>query len=180
MKLLITLFLVFNLYANDRLTIYNLYQNNNFEEACNLGFKTFYKNKQDENFLSLYAFSCLEADNINRLSLPIANLKFSKESRANATYFSIILMQKKLLYQALIDGYNFESLNLPTTDYVLSKVFDSYVKLGTHEKRPYYIFKDLNDQNHLYKLYLIQDNKLKKIVIEEFYDTISIKRHVYW
>jgi len=180
MKLIIGLLLVLNLFANDTITMYKLYQNQEYEKACDIGLKIFYKNKQDENFLSLYAFSCLQSDNINRLALPIANLKYTRESRANASYFSVILMQKKLLYHALIDGYDLKSLNLPTTDYILSKVFDAYAKLENTEKKPYYIFKDENDKKRVYKLYLIQDKKVKKIVIEEFYDTIAIKRHVYW
>jgi hypothetical protein len=89
-------------------------------------------------------------------------------------------MQKKLLYHALIDNYDLSSLNLPTTDYVLSKIFDFYAKLGTHEARTFYLFEDKDDKKLTYKLYLERDSKLNKIVIEEYYDTISIKRHVYW
>jgi hypothetical protein len=89
-------------------------------------------------------------------------------------------MQKKLLYHALIDNYDLSSLSLPTTDYVLSKVFDFYAKLGVHEPRAFYLFEDENDKKLSYKLYLEKDTKLSKIVIEEFYDTINIKRRVYW
>jgi len=80
----------------------------------------------------------------------------------------------------LIDGYNLSSLDLPSTDYVLSKVFDLYAKLGEHESRAFYLFEDDTDKKLTYKLYLTKDDKLSKIVIEEFYDTITLKRHVYW
>ena len=110
----------------------------------------------------------------------MALLKFSRESRANSAYFSVILMQKKLLYHSLIDGYSLSSLKLPTTDYILSKVFDMYAKLGIHEARSFYLFEDANDKKLTYKLYLAKDGKVNKIIIEEFYDTITIKRHVYW
>jgi len=69
---------------------------------------------------------------------------------------------------------------LPTTDYVLSKVFDLYASLGDHDSRTFYLFDDKNDKKLTYKLYLTKDDKLSKIVIEEFYDTIIIKQHVYW
>jgi len=181
MKIILGLFLTINLFAvSTKYNIYALFQEQKYSQACDLGFKNFYKNIKDENFLSVYAFSCLKADNINRLSLPVANLKASKESRANASYFSVILMQKKLLYHALIDGYDFTNINLPSTDYVLSKVFDLYVKLGKHNKQEVYFLKDTDNDKLTYKMYLIKHNNLNKIVIEEFYDTIVVKRHVYW
>jgi hypothetical protein len=179
MRMLILLFLVINAYADLKQDMFNLYQNKKFEEVCNLGFDNFGNNSKDEEFLSLYAFACLNSDFIDRLAIPTAILKFSKESRANAAYFSIIVMQKKLLYHALIDGYDLSSFNLPTTDYVLSKVFDLYSKLGKHESRAFYLFENPDDKKLIYKLYLSQSDGISKIVIEEFYDTIIVKRHVY-
>ncbi|NOR58284.1 MAG: hypothetical protein GQ474_07160, partial [Sulfurimonas sp.] len=151
-----------------------------YEDVCSIGFDNFKRYKKDEEFVSLYAFACLNSDYIDRLAIPVAVLKFSPESRANSAYFSVILMQKKLLYHALVDNYNLSSLNLPTTDYILSKVFDFYAELGVHESRNFYLFEDAKDKKLTYKLYLAKDSKLKKIVIEEFYDTITVKRHVYW
>ncbi|WP_324170802.1 hypothetical protein [Sulfurimonas sp.] len=180
MKTLLILVLSINLYATIKENMFTLYQNKKYEKVCDIGFYNFKNNKIDEEFVSLYAFSCLNSDYLDRLATPIALLKFSKESRANSAYFSVILMQKKLLYHALIDNYDISSLNLPTTDYVLSKVFDFYAKLGKHEARAFYLFEDENDKKLTYKLYLEKDNRVKKIVIEEFYDKITIKRHIYW
>ncbi len=180
MKSLLILLLSINLYATIKENMFTLYQNNKYEKVCDIGFDNFKKNKKDEEFVSLYAFSCLNSDYLDRLAIPIALLKFSQESRANSAYFSVILMQKKLLYHALIDNYDLSSLNLPTTDYVLSKVFDFYAKLGKHEARAFYLFEDKNDNKLTYKLYLEKNGRVKKIVIEEFYDTITIKRHIYW
>ena len=180
MKLLLILLLSLSLYADIKQNMFNLYQNEKYERVCSIGFDNFKKNKKDEEFVSLYAFACLKSDYIDRLAIPVALLKFSPESRANSAYFSVILMQKKLLYHALIDNYDLSSLNLPTTDYVLSKVFDFYAKLGAHEPRTFYLFEDAKDKKLTYKLYLAKDRRLNKIIIEEFYDTITIKRHVYW
>jgi len=180
MKLLLTLVLALNLYANTKQNMFNLYQNSKYEKVCQIGFDNFKKNKRDEEFVSLYAFSCLNSDYIDRLAVPTAVLKFSKEARANSAYFSVILMQKKLLYHALVDNYDLSEFTLPTTDYVLSRVFDLYSKIGKHEPRAFYLFDDPNDSKLTYKLYLVREYKLNKIVIEEFYDTITIKRHVYW
>jgi len=180
MKIVLILFLALNLYANVKQDMFNLYQNQKYEDVCTMGFDNFNKNSKDEEFISLYAFACLNSDFIDRLAIPVAMLKFSKESRSNSAYFSVILMQKKLLYHALQDNYDLSTLKLPTTDYVLSKVFDFYSKLKKHEPRTFYLFEDDNDIKLTYKLYLSKDDKLNKMVIEEFYDTITIKRHVYW
>lgn len=180
MKIILVLLLTLSLYADIKQNMFNLYQNKKYEAVCTLGFDNFSDNKVDEEFVSLYAFACLNSDFIDRLSIPTAVLKFSKESRANSAYFSIILMQKKLLYHALVDNYDLSEFSLPTTDYVLSKVFDLYSKIGKHEPRVFYLFEDPQDNKLTYKVYLAKDYKLDKIVIEEFYDTINIKRHVYW
>lgn len=180
MKIILLIFLAFSLNANIKQSMLNLYQNNKFEESCTMGFNYFENNKEDEEFISLYAFSCLHSDYIDRLAIPIAMLKFSNEARANSAYLSTILMQKKLLYHALVDNYDLSPLKLPTTDYVLSKIFDYYAELGPHEQRDIYLFEDKKDKKLTYKLYLTNDEKLKKIVIEEFYDTIIIKKHIYW
>ncbi|MFT7003291.1 MAG: hypothetical protein ACJAWW_000637 [Sulfurimonas sp.] len=180
MKILLILLFTLGLYADVKQNMFNLYQNKKYQDVCNIGFDNFKKNKKDENFVSLYAFSCLKSDYIDRLAIPVALLKFSPEARSNSAYFSIILMQKKLLYHALIDNYDLTALNLPTTDYVLSKVFDYYSKLGVHKARVYYLFEDKDDKKLTYKLYLEKDRKLNKIVIEEFYNTVMLTRHVYW
>ena len=126
MKIIIFILLAFNLHANIKRDMLNLYEDKKYKEACILGFNNFKYKEQDEDFVSLYAFSCLHSDYIDRLALPIAMLKLSSEARANSAYLSIILMQKKLLYHALVDNYDLSSLKLPSTDYVLSKVFDFY------------------------------------------------------
>jgi hypothetical protein len=181
MRLFIILLFLTNSYAGDvKQEMFGLYQNNKFEKVCTMGFDNFGKYKRDEEFVSLYAFACLNSDYIDRLAVPTAVLKFSKEARANSAYFSVILMQKKLLYHSLVDGFELSELKLPTTDYVLSKVFDLYSKLGKHEKRAFYLFEDPKDKKLSYKLYLAKDYKIAKMVIEEYYDTMLLKRHIYW
>ncbi|MBE0513777.1 hypothetical protein [Sulfurimonas sp.] len=178
--LLLTTLLAITLYADVKREMLELFQNKDYKEACTIGFKNFAKYSKDEEYVSLYGFSCLNVDYVDRLSVPVTVLKLTPESRANAAYFSIILMQKKLLYHALLDNYDISSLNLPTTDYVLSKVFDFYTKYGKHEPKEFYIFEDEDDKNLKYKLYILKDGKIDKIVIEEFYNSISTKKHIYW
>jgi hypothetical protein len=128
--------------------------------------------------MTLYAFACLNSDYIDRLNLPISKLKFSKEARSNAAYFSVILMQKKLLLHAMADGYDISNFKLPSTDFILSKIFDLYLKAPKGKEQ--YTFDDPNNQSATYKLYLEQSQGVHKIVIEEYYDKILTKRHFYW
>ncbi len=180
MRILLFLLLTLTLHASLKEDMFHLYQNEKYADVCTMGFEHFNQNVKDEEFVSLYAFACLKSDNIDRLATPIALLKFTKEARANSAYFSVILMQKKLLFHALNDNYTLAKLELPTTDYVLSRVFDLYAKLGQHEPRTFYLFEDPKDPKLTYKLYLLKNDRLNKMVIEEYYDTISLKRHVYW
>lgn len=180
MKVVIALLLALSLYADTKKELLHLFQNKQYEEACNLGFKNFSDNSKDEEYVSLYSFACLNIDYVDRLSVAITTLKYSKEARANASYFSTILLQKKLLYHAMLDDYDISSLNLPKTDYVLSKVFDLYTKKAKGEKREYYIFEDEDNTALKYKLYILKDGKIDKVVIEEFYNSVSIKKHIYW
>lgn len=180
MKIVILLIIYISLNADIKDTMFNYYQNKKFEKVCNIGHRVLDKNAKDEEFVSLYAFGCLKSDYIDRLTIPISLLKFTKESRSNSAYFSVILMQKKLLYHALVDKYELYKLELPSTDYVLSKVFDLYSKLGNHERRNVYFFEDKQNKKINYKLYLEKDGNLSKMVIEEFYDTMAVHRHVYW
>jgi len=180
MKIVFILLLSIHLFAGIKENMFSLYQNNKYNDVCSIGFNNLYAHSKDEEFVSLYAFSCLKSDYIDRLAIPITMLKFTQESRSNAAYLSVILMQKKLLYHALLDGYDISELKLPTTDYVLSKVFDLYAQLQKHDPRIFYIFEDENDHKLTYKLYLSKDKRVKKMVIEEFYETTMLKQHIYW
>ncbi len=182
MKIIFYLLLLFSvsLSANIKKDMLNFYENKKYAKVCNLGFRHFNKYSKDQDFLMLYSFGCLHSDFIDRLTLPIGMLKYTKEARANAAYFAAILLQKKLLYNALIDNYQLSKYKLPTTDYILSKIFDYYVALGKHPPRDFYLFNDLKNPKLTYKLYLKKNSKPYKMIIEEYYDDTLIKKHTYW
>ncbi len=179
MRYLLILLLSVNIYANMTNTLLELYKDGKYKQVCKKGFDYFQKYKRGEKFISIYAFGCLKSDYIDRLVVPIAALKRSKEARANATYFSVILMQKKMLYQALVDNYEIKDLKLPTTNYVLSKVFDMYVQNQETGKK-FYIFQDKENKDLKYKLYILKNRKLSKMIIEEYLNNKRIKQHIYW
>lgn len=176
--LLFTTALVLN--ADAKMETYKLYQSAKYEEACQSGEKILDQYKKDEEFVSLYAFACLNADYLDKLTIPISTLKNSAESRANAAYFAVILMQKKLLIHALTDQYDLKPIKLPTTDYVLSTVFDLYTKDGAPKNQRRYNYVDPQDANKSYRLFVTKSGPAPKMVIEEYYDKIMTKRHIYW
>jgi lipopolysaccharide biosynthesis regulator YciM len=179
-KVLVLLFISVSLFSNVKQDMLDLYQNKKYAKVCNKSFKKLNRFKKDEEFVSLYGFACLKADYIDKLSIAIPLLKSSKEARSNSAYFSVILMQKKLLHHSMMDGKEISNINLPTTTHVLSKVFDMYQKLGKHKKRGYYFFDDTDNKKLNYKLYIIKNKENSAIAIEELYDSVIIKKHIFW
>lgn len=159
-------------------TIFEQYQQGNYLNACNLGFKNFSQYQEDEAYVSLYAFACLKADQIDRLAAPIMRLSESDEARTNASYFSVIIMQQKLLMQALYDNKPIKNLKFPTSEHILSKLFDLYVK----NPQPGELIKEYQDPSNPrlgYKLYTMEHNGRKRISIDEYYDKILTIHHIY-
>lgn len=170
------LFFSISLFANVKDDLFRLYKAKEYQKACHKGLSSFSDYKEDDEFVSLYAFACLKADSIDRLAIPIIMLKETSQGRTNASYFSVILMQKALLFHSLKDSYKLSSLNLPTTDYILSKVFELYSKDKSQMKQSIYTFQDEDDKLKSYKLYL-EDSE--KMIIEELYNNNIIKVHTY-
>ncbi|MDD5160354.1 MAG: hypothetical protein PHI47_09905 [Sulfuricurvum sp.] len=180
MKLLLSffLFLTHSLYADVSQKLFELYQKGMYNEACHYGYSFFSQNENNEPFVSLVGFSCLKSDQIDRLSPVISTLSETPDARANSAYFSLILMQKKLLMRALYDNQPIQNLKFPTSSYILSKVFDLYVK---NPKKSDIIKEYIDPINSRqgYKLYTTQVNGQKSIVVDEYYDKILTFHHIY-
>jgi len=166
------------LYANTPTKMYQLYEKGEYVASCNLGLLHFKEFEFNEGYVSIYAFSCLKADQIDRLNTPLMRLSQSSEARANASYFSMLVMQKKLLIQALYDNLSLKSLKFPTSSHLLSKIFTLYC----NNPQPENSIKEYTDATNIrisYKLYATQLNGRKTIAIDEYYDKILTLHHVY-
>lgn len=155
-----------------------LYQKGVYIESCKLGGENYKKIQSNEDHVSLYAFSCLNADQIDRLNISIKTLNQGVEARTNASYFSLLVLQKKLLSQSLYDNYPLKSLKLPTSSHLLSKIFDLYCKnpqAGNAIKE----YIDPLNPKQTYKLYTMQIDSYKTFAIDEYYDKILTKHHIY-
>lgn len=179
MRILILMMFTAALFAVTPEKLYDLYQNGQYHQACNEGIYDLTRYQQNEKFVSLYAFSCLYADRIDRLALPIVLLSKSEEARKNAAYLSLILTQKMLLRSALEGHRPLNDLKLPTTDTLLSKIFSLYCDNAGSKMGNNYTFKDPEDPRTSYRLYLDQRQASPDLIIEVYYDTIMTKRHTY-
>ncbi|MDD2839001.1 hypothetical protein [Sulfuricurvum sp.] len=175
--LLLTLFL-HPLFADSNTQLFTLYQQGKYTEGCNFGYSVFSQNKRNEAFVSLLGFSCLKADQVDRLSLVISNLQETPEARANSAYFSLLLMQKKLLMRALYDSKPIQDLRFPTSSHLLSKIFDLYIN-NPQNNAMIKEYTDKQNPRQSFKLYTTQVNGKKSIAIDEYYDKILTVHHVY-
>jgi len=159
------------LFSSNLSTLYKKYEKQEYDKACDYGRKYLFKNNniKNEKYLTLYGLSCLETDKLERISIPMIHLKMTKNSRANASYFSTILLQKYLLFQALVDKKKIKNLHLPTTNFVLSKVFNLYVEEKFILKNGVYKFEDNKKKNIRYQLYLEETLKDKRYMIIDIY-----------
>lgn len=156
-------------------TLVRHYKQKDYAYVCKYGIRLFQELRKDENLLSMYAFSCLKIDFLGRLYTPLAIMGKSAESRRNRSYLSLILAQKNILISAIADGMEFTNLSVPTTDYIISKVFNLYFQ------KKYKRINDtivMQDGENRYRLFIRQSPKGYKIlVIEEYKDGILQKVH---
>ncbi len=158
------------------------YKNHQYEKVCSseITHTLYNRYKSNENFVNMYAASCLKTDMINRLSQPIIHLRKTMRSRTNALYYSTVLYQKKLLYHAVIDGLNTIPKDIPTTEYILSRVYDMYARNDYKKQGNTFIFTD-KKFSKTYKMYIQNaSDGFKKLVIESYKDNKKIKTRLYW
>ena len=170
------------LFSSNLSILYKLYVNQEYNKACDYGRKYLFKNSNIENekYLTLYGLSCVETDNIDRISLPMIHLKSTKDARANASYFGAILLQKQLLLQALVDKKELHDLHLPKTNFVLSKIFYLFMEKKYKFKNEVYKFQDETKENLSYQLYIKRDKKHRvSMIIDVYQNDKFTKRYNY-
>ncbi|MBR8464051.1 hypothetical protein KDD93_05625 [Campylobacter sp. faydin G-24] len=149
-----------------------------YKKVCSNAVESYFKKSDDEEIMSLYGMACLKLHEINRLAAPMFKLVRNKQSRENAAYFADILLKKKLLYHAVIDDVDISYIRLPRSDYILSFIFDKFVKKEYINDSGTYIFKEANSDTH-YEL-SVKDGEIKRLVLRIFKDE-EIKTEIeYW
>lgn len=147
-----------------------------YDLVCKEGLKQYYNGKQDEMFVSLVGISCANVDNINPLGTMQAKLVSSKEARETSSYFASLILQKRLIYQFMLDETSLQNLELPKSGHILSFVFEHLGngKFVYINKSPKMIKIDEKGKSVLISL---SDDEVKKVLIDEYDGAILTKRH---
>ncbi len=149
-----------------------------YEEACEVGRALLGENERDEKVLSLIGMACMNADYINVLSVIQSRLNSSPEARSNATLFTSLLLQKRLIFQFVYDGVDISIFSLPVSDHPLSVAFRSlrdgrYKVLDTDEG--HFTFSE----NGLHYLLYIDDAQKGRIAIDVIHADGRVDQHRY-
>lgn len=163
-------------YGYSKTEILRDYQNKQYQKVCGLWAELIVANEKDENIFTAVGDACAKEDAINSLCGVIKHLIGTKETRESASYFATLVLQKKLIYQFMLDGINLQDLRLPKTDHVLSRVFDELARGNyTFDNEKKVI---INTPSMNYLLWL-ESQKPQKMNIDEMKDGKLIKRHWY-
>ncbi len=164
--------------ARDIRPFINDFKAEKYNKVCEKGSRLFYGGYTDENFISLVGISCAKVDRINILGMLQRSLVNTESSRENASYFSTLILQKRLIYQFMIDGTDLSDLNLPSSRHILSRVFENlssknYTVLSKHPKL-------IEIEEHGRKIIVsVSDDKPIKVLVDEYTSTGELKRHWY-
>ena len=177
MRILLALLGVFlsSLYAYSYNDLLKDYEAKNYEKVCSDGSVFLIRNDKNEQILTAIGDACARVDAINPLGNVSKNLISTKEYRESGSYFATLVLQKKLIYQFMLDNINLKELKLPRTNHVLSRVFEQLSK-GNYEMVEKRIEITTPEMN--YVLWLSDDDP-KKVYIDENKDGKLVKRHWY-
>ena len=149
-----------------------------YNQVCEKGSSLYYGGYADENFVSLVGVSCAKVDRINVLGMFQRSLVSTKSSRENASYFSTLILQKRLIYQFMIDGLVLSNLKLPASNHLLSRVFEqlSQGQFTIVSETPKLV--EINENGRRVIL-SVSDDEPKRVLIDEYTTTGELERHWY-
>jgi len=164
-----------SLYAYSYTELLRDYEAKQYEKVCSQGSVFLIKNDKNENILTAIGDACAKIDAINPLGNVVKNLISTPENRESGSYFATLVLQKKLIYQFMLDGINLKELRLPRTEHVLSRVFEELAK-GNYALKDKKV--EISTPVMDYLLWL-SDETPAKVYIDELKDGKLVNRHWY-
>ncbi len=164
-----------SLYAYTHTELLRDYEAKQYEKVCSQGNIFLIKNEKNENILTAIGDACAKVDTINPLGNVVKNLISTPENRESGSYFATLVLQKKLIYQFMLDGINLKELRLPRTEHVLSRVFEELVK-GNYTTKDKKI--EIKTPVMDYLLWVVEENPAK-VYIDELKNEKLVNRHWY-
>lgn len=179
MKFIIFLLSIFTIsFAVTIEDVKNWDQIGQYNRICKENVRNLFIEKQNESLANIYAKACLSMDKVNELVVPMVMLYKTPEARENASLYSTILFQKKMLYLSLVDGVDISYIRTPKINYVLSEIFDKFVM------RDYTIidgkFSFIMSNGTRSDLFIKDDEGVKKMVIVGYKDDKIDFIKMYW
>lgn len=154
------------------------FQAKKYGYVCTKGMKLFYSGHKEEMFVSLVASACAQSDNMNPLGLLQAKMVNSTTAREKASEYLALLLQKRLLYQYMIDDIELSEYSFAYSNHILSLIF-SHLKSGDFtlvSAKPKMIkFKEANKM----VVISVSDDEPKRVYVDEYVDDTLKKRHWY-
>ena len=176
------IFLIFILFfplganAYDERHIVALYKQGAYEDACKQGMSQYFQGNKEAHFAAMVGMACARVDLINPLGILQRNLVRTPTLRSTATFFTTLLLAKRLLYQHFVDGTPIEGLVLPKFDHVLTQVFDRMSR-GEYERLPGGVIRIETPQRRY--LLSIAGSAPQWLFIDEYAGAEMLKRHRY-
>jgi len=167
-----------SLFADQESRLLEKFKLQKYDEVCQSGMNMFYAGHKEEFFSTMVATACAHSDNINPLGLLQAKLVNSETARENATSFVTLMLQKRLLYQYMIDDIDLDDYSFAYSSHILSLIF-SHLKSKE--------FTLMSDDPKMIKFsegdtqvfISVSDDEVKRVLVDEYVDGELKQRHWY-
>ena len=110
--------------------------------------------------------------------MPTVMLYKTKEARENASLYSTIIFQKKMLYLALCDGVDISYIRTPKINYILSEIFDKFTEKAYVKKSDTYVFT--LESGERAELFIKEEEEVKKMVVALYTGDKLSSIKIYW
>ncbi len=179
MKILSILALVIvSLFAVSIDDVRNWDQIGQYNRICQESVRNLFIEEQNDALANMYAKACLKMDKVNELVVPTVMLYKTKEARENASLYSTIIFQKKMLYLALCDGVDISYIRTPKINYILSEIFDNFTEKAYVKKSDTYVFT--LESGERAELFIKEEEEVKKMVVALYTGDKLSSIKIYW
>ena len=179
MKILsILAFAIVSLFAVSIDDVRNWDQIGQYNRICQESVRNLFIEEQNDALANVYAKACLKMDKVNELVVPTVMLYKTKEARENASLYSTIIFQKKMLYLALCDGVDISYIRTPKINYILSEIFDKFTEKAYVKKSDTYVFT--LESGVRAELFIKEEEEVKKMVVALYTGDKLSSIKIYW
>jgi len=174
MKKIIFLLCTTLLFGVTKEEIYQFYKDKDYKTTCTRGLWALSKYKDDDNYQSIVALSCVEVDMINTALRITKTMYHTPLGRHNASYIASLYLIKKLLLQLIYDKIDISNLSLPKSEHPLSIMFENISHNNFSKVDNTYVV-DYNGYKYIMSAY-----DKNKFILKVYKNNTLISKHIYW